>query len=162
MVRKVMILMVCVVAVCGLAVMAGAGGVLPPAEGDALWNFITQQSPYEKWQPLPGHEGLYEGKSPHGAYLKVYINDRALDAVRKGESVPEGTIIVKENYGKDQKTLMAVTPMYKVKGYNPEGGDWFWAKYGAGGKVLAAGKIDGCIRCHSVRKDKDWRFLEAK
>ncbi len=22
--------------------------------------------------------------------------------------------------------------MYKIKGYNPEGGDWFWVKYSPG------------------------------
>ncbi len=76
--------------------------------------------------------------------------------------MPDGAIIVKENYGKDKKTLMAVTPMYKVKGYNPEGGDWFWVKYGAGGKILAAGQPKGCIECHGVQKSKDWFTVKNK
>ena len=76
--------------------------------------------------------------------------------------MPEGAIIVKENYGKDQKTLMAITPMYRVKGYNPEGGDWFWGKYGPDGKIMASGKPKGCIQCHAAKKDNDWLFTEPK
>ena len=139
-----------------------SAGDLPQADAAALWNYITQQNPYTQWHYFPGKEGLYPGQSPHGAYLKVYVNDLAYEAAKKGEPMPDGAIIVKENYGKDKTTLMAITPMYKVEGYNPEGGDWFWGKYGPDGKVMAAGKVDGCIRCHRVHKAQDWRFLHAK
>ena len=30
---------------------------------------------------------------------------------------------------------MAVTVMYRTKGYNPEGGDWYWAKYNPDGTI---------------------------
>jgi hypothetical protein len=57
---------------------------------------------------------------------------------------------------------MAVTPMYKFKGYNPEAGDWFWGKYGPDGKVMVAGKVNGCIECHEDVKDNDWIFTEVE
>lgn len=76
--------------------------------------------------------------------------------------MPNGAIVIKENYGKDQETLMAITPMYKVDGYNPDAGDWFWAKYGPEGKIMASGKIQGCIDCHKNKKDQDWLFTEVK
>lgn len=139
-----------------------AGQALPGADAEGLWTYITRTSPYEQWEHWPGHAGMYPGKSPHGAFLKLYANKPAIEAAKAGRPMPEGAIILKENYGKDQKTLMAVTPMYKIKGYNPEGGDWYWAKYAAGGKVEAAGQPKGCITCHSVQKDKDWLFTEAK
>lgn len=135
---------------------------LPSTDPGAFWNYITRESNYTAWRFFPGKEGIYPGQSPHGAYLKVYVNDVAYQAAKEGRPMPYGAIIVKENYGKDQKTLMAVTPMYKVAGYNPDGGDWFWAKYGPDGKVMAAGKVQGCIQCHSVHKTKDWRYLHAK
>ena len=122
----------------------------------------AEQNPYQKWHFFPGKEGIYKGRSPHGAFLKVYVNELAYKAAIKDLPMPDGAIIVKENYGKDKKTLMAVTPMYKVKGYNPDAGDWFWAKYGPDGKVMAAGKIKGCIRCHGVKKNEDWRYLHYK
>ena len=75
---------------------------------------------------------------------------------------PNGSILVKENYGKDKKTLMAVTPMYKVRGYNPDEGDWFWAKYGPDGNIMSSGKVEGCINCHRARKNQDWIFTEPK
>ena len=147
--------------VCAIAVST-AGESMPGADAGALWKHITQTSPYQKWEFWPGHAGMYPGKSPHGAFLKLYANESAIEAAKAGAPMPEGAIIVKENYGKDQKTLMAVTPMYRIKGYNPEGGDWFWGKYGPDGKVMASGKPKGCISCHSVQKDKDWLFTEAK
>ncbi|MFP3870443.1 MAG: cytochrome P460 family protein [Syntrophobacteria bacterium] len=111
----------------------------------------------------PGHEGLYQGQSPHGAYLKLYANSIALKAAREGKrEMPNGAILVKENYGRDKTTLMAVTPMYKAQGYDPAAGDWFWAKYGPNGEVMKAGKVKGCINCHSVVQAKDWRFTGAK
>jgi hypothetical protein len=139
-----------------------AGEDFAHPEGEKFWTHITKTDSYLGWGFWPGHYGMYPGKSPHGAYLKIYANGIALKAAREGKPMPQGAIIVKENYRKDKKTLMAVTPMYKVKGYNPSGGDWFWGKYGPDGKVLAAGKPKGCISCHGVQKSKDWLFTEAK
>ena len=45
------------------------------------------------------------------------------------------------------KTLGAVTVMYRVNGYDPDAGDWFWAKYKADGSIAKAGKVAGCIGC---------------
>jgi hypothetical protein len=134
----------------------------PAAEGEAFWTYITETNPYTKWGNWPGYDKMYPGKSPHGKYLKLYANDLAIKAAKEGSPMPNGAIVIKENYGEDQKTLMAVTPMYKVKGYNPEGGDWFWGKYGADGTIMKAGKVEGCINCHRAMEDKDWLFTEPK
>ncbi len=137
-------------------------GGLPPPDGEALWNYITETNPYLGWGYWPGHTEIYPGQSPHGAYLKLYANSLALKAAREGKPMPDGAILVKENYGKDKKTLMAVTPMYKVQGYNPDGGDWFWAKYGPDGKVMTAGKVASCIECHRAGKAGNFIFTKAK
>lgn len=76
--------------------------------------------------------------------------------------MPYGAILVKENYGKDKKNLLAITPMYKVKGFNPEGDDWYWVKYEPDGKIVTEGKPKGCIDCHEVVKDNNWIFTPAK
>lgn len=136
---------------------------LPPPDAGQFWTYITETHPYKGWDMWPGYEGMYPGQSPHGAYLKLYANSIALKAAREGKTVmPDGAILVKENYAKDKHTLAAITPMYRVKGYNPEGGDWFWAKYGPEGEVMAAGKVKGCIDCHRAVKSQDWRFTRAK
>ncbi len=46
--------------------------------------------------------------------------------------------------------------MYKVKGYNPKAGDWYWVKYGTDGSVAKAGKPKGCVSCHSGAEDNDY------
>lgn len=143
-------------------VWAGMHGKMPPADGEKLWSYITEENPYLQWEPFPGYKGMYEGKSPHGAFLKLYANDIAVNAADQGRPLPHGAILVKENYAEDRKTLAAVTPMYKVEEYNPAAGDWFWAKYGPEGKVLAEGKVEGCIKCHSVKKDQDYIFSQPR
>ena len=56
------------------------------------------------------------------------------------------------------KILGAVTVMYRVKGYDPEAGDWFWAKYKADGSIEKEGKVAGCIGCHTASIGNDWIF----
>ena len=48
--------------------------------------------------------------------------------------------------------------MYKVAGFDPAGGDWFWVKYAPDGMVLAEGKPKECVSCHGQKKDNDWLF----
>ena len=129
---------------------------MPEAAPEAFWTYIQTTNPYTQWKFFPGYDGIYPGQSPHGAYLKQYVNDIAYEAIKKGEKMPSGAMIIKENYGQDKTTLMAITPMYKMEGYNPEGGDWFWPKYGPDGKAMAAGKVESCIGCHKAMGDGDY------
>lgn len=75
-------------------------------------------------------------------------------AGKKG-TLPNGSMIVKENYSADKK-MAAITVMFKVQAYNPEGGDWFWAKYAPDGKIEAEGKVEMCISCHGQNKSNDY------
>jgi len=69
--------------------------------------------------------------------------------------MPNGAIIVKENYTPDQ-VFELVTVMYKVQGYNPDNNDWFWAKIKIDGSVDAEGQVRGCQSCHGHGKDNDF------
>ena len=144
------------------ALVSAAEEAMVRADPGKVWTHISQCNPYLGWGTWPGYPGIYPGKSPHGAFLKLYANGLALKAAREGKPMPNGAIIVKENYGEDQKTLVAITPMYKVKGYNPEAGDWFWAKYKPDGTVEKSGKVKGCIDCHRTQEEKDWLFTAPK
>jgi hypothetical protein len=149
-------------AVLACQTTALSGGSMPEPEADALWKYISQTSDYTDWKFYPGYEGMYPGQSPHGAHLKLYANEKAYKAAKNGDPMPDGAILVKENYGKDKQTLMAVTPMYKVSGYNPEAGDWFWAKMGPDGEQMAAGKVQSCISCHKQMGGGDYVVTEAR
>ena len=138
-------------------VMAG-DGPMPPAEGKAVYDYITKTNPYQGWSFYPGKDKFYKGRHPHGALLTSYVNDVALKGINnKVGTLADGAIIVKENYMPD-KTLGAVTVMYRVKGYDPDAGDWFWAKYKADGSIAKAGKVAGCIGCHAAVINNDWVF----
>lgn len=127
----------------------------PGPDAAQLSEYIVKFKPYTSWQLWPGKGKLYPGKEPHGSLLTTYVNETAYYSVRDKKGMADGSIIVKENYTAD-KNFVALTVMYKLKGYNPAGGDWFWAKYGPEGKVLASGMVEACIKCHSEKKDNDF------
>ena len=134
-----------------------------------LWDWL-QAAKYYNWAAGPGQNGdFYPGESPHGAFLKMYLNRTAACDVK---NLPSGSILIKENYGKDKKTLMAITVMHRSKGYDPKHGDWYWVKYMPNGTVAKsppkmgsmrlAGKVKGCIMCHSDADGKDFAFINDK
>lgn len=124
----------------------------PDVAGVSLWERITVLSPYTGWGQFPDHTGMQPGRAPHGPKHKVFVNRTGLQT---GQPKSDGTIIVKENYTKDEK-LAAITVMYKVKGYNPDAGDWFWVKFAPDGTAQAQGTPKGCVNCHRVRADHDF------
>ncbi len=142
----------------GFGPALAGGGAQPAAQGKAVYDYLTQTDPYQKWPLFPGTTKFYEGKHPHGALLTTYVSPDAQAAIQnRAGQIPDGGFIVKENYGPD-KTLMAVTVMYRVKGFDPEAGDWFWAKYTPKGEVEAAGKVTMCAGCHTAVIQNDWVF----
>jgi len=130
--------------------------VLSEINGNVLWERISTEAEYTTYAFWPGHEDIQPGQSPHGAYHKIYINRALFQALPANDRIlPVGSIIVKENLD-SQKTLDSITVMVKVQDYNPEAGDWFWAKYTPKGKVIAEGTPAGCIGCHEGMSDNDY------
>jgi len=132
------------------------------AFAEKFWNYLQEVDYREKWSRWPGIEQEFkQGASPHGEFLKVYVNDEVKGNL---EDPPIKSIIIKENYDKD-KNLVAITPMYRVgKDYDPEHNDWYWAKHKPDGAlfemngVKLSGKLKGCIECHSSAKGDDYIF----
>ena len=131
-----------------------------------FWDWMKRVE-YRNWAPGPGKPtAAYPGQSPHGAFVKTYLNRTAAG---NAKTLPQGSIIVKENYGKDAKTLMAVTVMYRAEGFNPEAKDWYWVKYDPNGNVMRtppekgnmriAGKFKSCIDCHAGAEGNDYSFI---
>ena len=107
----------------------------------------------EEWRLWPGSSEKYPGEDPHGALLTIRMNDAAFNAV--GGTMPDGAIIVKENYS-PAGDLGATTVMYKKSGYNPDHSDWFWVKELADGTIEKEGKVMGCQDCHVDGTDYVW------
>lgn len=137
---------------------AESGVAMPGADAAELYGYVTKKSPYTGWQLWPGKGRMYQGTQPHGEFLTTYVNEAAMSGIKgKKGAMPDAAIIAKENYGPDRK-FSALTIIYKIKGYNPAAGDWFWAKYDGSGKVLVSGKAEACIRCHEMKKGNDYIF----
>lgn len=152
--------MATVVAAAFLVMAVNSFAAMPGADAEKLHQYLTKEKPYTAWNLWPGKGKLYQGTEPHGALLTTYVNDVALKSIKAQKGMADGAIIVKENYMPD-KMLAAITVMYKVKGYNPEGGDWFWLKFAPDGKIEVSGKsgmADMCIGCHAKAKGNDYLF----
>lgn len=142
---------------------AKEGGLSAEQFQQQFWKYL-QKGPaaYDEWAPLPGKKAeLTVGKSPHGALVRTFANRLARSNPAK---MPSGAILIKENYD-DQRTLTAVTVMYRTSGYDAAAGDWFWIKYLPDGSVAKndnglaiAGKVKSCSECHAGAKDDDFVF----
>lgn len=157
-----------VLAMFVVACQTGGGEVdLPEADGNAVMDYVLETNPYTEWGTWPSDQwnnfnvNLVSG-APHGNVVRIYVNSIALDAADSFDgSLPEGSMIVKENYvGTDPDNpgeLDAVTIMYKMEGYNPDAGNWFWVKAKPdGSQIDAEGAVDGCIGCHSQADNDDY------
>jgi hypothetical protein len=158
--RLIVLVLITIFSLCmGLAaeaihetVPAETQAAMPGPDAVKLYDYITKSVPYTEWQLFPGKGRMYQGQQPHGAFLTTYVNREAFFSIGDKKGMSDGSIIVKENYTPDKK-LDSITVMYMIKGYNPEAADWFWAKYGSEGKVIASGKVAACIACHESKKN---------
>lgn len=148
------------------AVILVTGGNLRSAEpveplrpdATGLWKQLQEKEYRKNWELWPGKGEKYEGTEPHGRLLTTYLNPPAARAVeQRAGQMPAGAVIVKENYMPDGE-LDAVTTMHKVQGFNPEHGDWYFAKFDPSGKAQQQGKVEGCIACHSTVSGNDYIF----
>ena len=124
--------------------------------GQRLWERISTENDYSQYSYWPEHEGIKPGQAPHGVYHRIYISRELKESLPLENNIaPFGTIIVKENLNIDQK-VAKITVMTKVEGFNPEGGNWFWAAYSPEGEVQAEGTPKGCVSCHEGMKKNDY------
>jgi hypothetical protein len=136
-----------------------------PSFEERLWTYL-QSAQYRNWAPLPGKtDDAYDGQSPHGDKVKLFVNRTA--AGRPAE-LPFGSILVKENFDATGSKLMAITVMYRTKGYAPDSGDWHWTKYETDGSVSTmkgmrmVGKVNACIECHKTAGGNDFVFANDR
>lgn len=122
---------------------------LPDTTGEAVWEYL-QAADYPQWRLWPGTTALEGGTEPHGVLLNTHLNETALAGLARPDTpLPDGSIIVKESYDADT-TLVDITVMYVVDGYNPRHADLFWARYAPDGQVELEGRVAMCQDCHQT------------
>ncbi|MEA2871552.1 MAG: hypothetical protein QOH67_1528 [Hyphomicrobiales bacterium] len=119
-------------------------------------------------------------------FREVYTSQAALDAAKKGEPLPDGTVITllqyraklgadgnpeKDANGRFIKTneLLAYTVMEKRKGWGTEypdnirNGEWEYQAFQADKQVNTKAKLTACFECHKpLPPGQDFVFLYNK
>ncbi len=127
------------------------------SDAKALWQQLQSANYRQNWK-LYDKGKFYRGQEPHGALLTTYLNPEAATGKQaKSGTMPNGAVIVKENYMPNKK-LAAITIMQKRQGFDSQHNDWFWAKYGPDGSIQASGKADSCLACHGAVRSNDYIF----
>lgn len=140
-------------------IIAGCSMFGPTGQDQTIGETLSDEiDGYQTWGTVPGFEEWEVGTSVHGDYVKYFINATASNNLRE---LPSGSIIVKEGYSRDRE-LKAVTVMKRIEGFDPEAGDWFWARYTPDGSLTHAGGSTGgtasCVDCHSKASGGDYSF----
>ena len=168
-------------AVIALGLSLGAGSSQAMSHGQPFGSDEDVAFANKVWKAMDGYmawpmrSGVYEGTSPHGAFLRMYYNLVNVD----GDAYH---VIVKDNYGGEGATqakvesdpgawLAAVTIMVQREdGYDPDNDNWFWVKYKPDGTIeanaegmamagrVAKGADKGCIACHAKAGGGDYLF----
>jgi hypothetical protein len=89
---------------------------------------------------------------PHGLVVTIYLNDTAYRSLNEAKGMAAGSMIVVADYGGPT----AFELMYKLPGYDPKGGDWYWLSSEDGWTPSVFGRVDSCLDCHKAAKDKDY------
>ena len=139
---------------CGAKDGADSGQSEDEAIAAELWEAIDA---FESWSEPAGWEGIVPSEDgTHGPYVQIWSDSATLAALTAGEPVADGSILVKCGFEDAEGATVgdeghALTAMQKIEGYDPDHGDWFWAKFDPNtGEALTAGSASGCYGCHEA------------
>jgi hypothetical protein len=149
-----------------IPVLAGGDKVAFPANYDKGVLFTTVDRPDNK------------------QYREFYTSQAALDAAKKGQPLPDGTVITMLQYaakldaagnpekdanGRFVKTnLIAYAVMEKRKGWGSEypdnvrNGEWEYQAFKADKTPNTAANLNACFTCHKPHAGNDYVFLYEK
>lgn len=133
-----------------------------PAAGsfeDKFWRYLVAAK-YQNWSPMPKQSaGFVVGGTPHGAYVKTYVNRTASTTPK---DLKYKSVLISENYSRDKHTLESLTILYVGKKKR------FWVKYLPDGSIARApaslggqklsGSVKNCIECHRGATGDDYVF----
>jgi len=110
---------------------------------------------------------ILDKSSPLYGFQQVFVNDIALDAYKKGNGYPEGSVILigfyeafVEGDAISQENIIWYAGMRKDPTATKTGG---WIFDGYDGKTLkstVSDPVNGCFNCHRVKKDREYVFTE--
>ena len=80
----------------------------------------------------------------------LYITATSAEAFKAGMPLPEGTVLLKEQYGDNNcEDFSRWTVMKKREaGFDADNFDWEWQNVDGEGEIAETGKIGYCANCH--------------
>ena len=109
-------------------------------------------------EPIPpdSAQSRRVGVDAHRGTKRVYVSPSGAEA-----PFADGTIVIKA--ARDREFVHLVAIMRKVRGSDPEHGDWRFVEYqraSAGDPFTTGAGLTGatCWSCHSIARETDWVF----
>jgi hypothetical protein len=142
----------------GSADDTGTGGTDSATFSDSelAADLLTAIDGWETWTSAPGWDDVQPTppRSPHGSFVEIRANATALtDWEGNGDLAADSIVVKALHSAADGSTPTGrVYAMWKVPGYAPETGDWFWAVYDDG-VASTTGAPAGCTGCHGTGAD---------
>ena len=107
---------------------------------------------------------LSDPSSPHGGYMRVRFNQKAMtvmnDSVSRltSTSFPEGSMVVKEIYDHPGGPLLELDIIYKAADASNSSGGWVWNEMHPDGSIeySASNKGNECTSCHHNSDNLDY------
>lgn len=112
---------------------------------EELWSALQG---YSAWDVPEGWSETPTESADHVGLFVVRYDNATLALWDGGGEAPGGSIALKEEFDADG-VLLGFTAMQKRPGYDPDHGDWFWAKYDVDGTVRTSGQVAMCFTCHA-------------
>lgn len=107
------------------------------------------------------NDTLVNSSQHGGVFVFTMINKEGIDSFReKKYPYKDGSIVVKESHSTNDPNseINTLYIMKKLKDYDKENNDWYYAMLDNKGGLKDGGKIQMCINCHKGAKDKDYVF----
>lgn len=128
---------------------------------DAVVARIVEYDAWEKInaEPRESQHGLAETVNMwvESDYADLY---RGIDPTLESSDTvfPEGAILLKEHLDGDGMPVGMTVMVKAAAGYDPDFGDWWWARANLDGSLEETGKVDFCHTCHEPRADTDFAY----
>lgn len=97
---------------------------------------------------------------------ELFTSREAIEAARNHLPLPQGTVIMMEDYREDQ--LYRYIAMVKIHGYGksqPEdirNGDWAFQSLAPDGSINSSENVARCMACHKDQSDSDYVFTYGR
>ena len=135
----------------------------------SFWKDLHKPNATSRRWGSSGKTSLRESDAPHGTVGQTFLNDLAN---RNLKQLPTGSVLVREEYAADGRTLRNISVMYRAKAADPKNGNWYWMLYQPDGKLARtpakegnreiAGRVARCIECHRQAAGNDFVFLNDR